>query len=80
MFYAIDSPFIVTNFTLEQLIRGDGRSIDSMVGMVVSVAVNIIFDPVLSLSVKNLNKEKIIEILITRIIKNVGISPILKWL
>lgn len=47
MFYAIGSPFIVANFTLEQLIRCDGRSVDSMVGMVISVAVNIILDPVL---------------------------------
>lgn len=47
MFYAIGSPFIVANFTLEQLIRGDGKSVDSMVGMIISVAVNIVLDPVL---------------------------------
>lgn len=45
IFYIIGTPFIIANFTLEQLIRGDGKSVESMVGMIISVAVNIILDP-----------------------------------
>lgn len=47
LFYGIGAPVIITNFTLEQLIRGEGESVQSMIGMIVSVAVNIILDPVL---------------------------------
>ncbi len=46
-FYGMGAPFIITNFTLEQLIRGDGESVESMIGMMISVGTNIIFDPIL---------------------------------
>lgn len=45
--YAIGSPFVIANFTLEQLIRGEGASITSMLGMVLSIVVNILLDPLL---------------------------------
>ena len=45
-FYSIGAPVIISNFTLEQLIRGDGESVQSMIGMILSVGVNIILDPV----------------------------------
>ena len=47
IFYGMGSPFIVANFTLEQLIRGDGESVESMIGMMISVGVNIVLDPIL---------------------------------
>lgn len=47
VFYGLGAPFIVANFTLEQLIRGDGESVESMVGMMISVGTNIILDPVM---------------------------------
>lgn len=47
VFYAIGAPFIVANFALEQLIRGDGESVESMIGMMISVGTNIILDPVM---------------------------------
>lgn len=47
IFYAMGAPFIIANFTLEQLIRGDGKSVESMVGMMISVGTNIILDPIL---------------------------------
>ena len=47
IFYGIGAPFIVANFTLEQLIRGDGESVESMIGMMISVGVNIVLDPIL---------------------------------
>lgn len=47
VFYGIGAPFIVANFTLEQLIRGDGESVESMIGMMISVGTNIILDPVM---------------------------------
>lgn len=46
-YYGIGAPFVVANFTLEQLIRGNGDSIESMIGMVISVMLNIILDPIL---------------------------------
>lgn len=46
-FYGMGAPFIIANFTLEQLIRGDGESVKSMIGMMLSVATNIILDPIL---------------------------------
>lgn len=45
-FYGVGAPFIVANFTLEQLVRGDGESVESMIGMVISVATNIVSDPI----------------------------------
>ena len=47
IFYGMGAPFIVANFTLEQLIRGDGESVESMIGMMISVGVNIVLDPIL---------------------------------
>lgn len=44
--YAIGSPFIIVNFTLAQTVRGEGAATESMIGMIISVAVNIILDPV----------------------------------
>ncbi|MCY9660163.1 MATE family efflux transporter [Paenibacillus chondroitinus] len=38
------SPFIVLFFTLENIVRAEGSSITSMVGMILSVVVNIILD------------------------------------
>ena len=52
VFYGMGAPFVVANFTLEQLIRGDGDSVQSMVGMMLSVAVNILLDPVLMFGCK----------------------------
>lgn len=43
----MSAPFIISNFALEQLIRGDGESVESMVGMMISVGTNIILDPIL---------------------------------
>ena len=47
LYYGLGSPFIVANFTLEQLIRGEGESVQSMIGMLLSVCTNIILDPVM---------------------------------
>lgn len=44
--YTIGSPFVIANFTLAQMVRGEGASTESMVGMIISVIVNIILDPV----------------------------------
>lgn len=46
-FYGMGAPFIISNFALEQLIRGDGESVESMFGMMISVGTNIILDPIL---------------------------------
>lgn len=43
----IGSPFIIANFSLEQMVRGEGASRESMIGMVVSVVVNMVLDPIL---------------------------------
>ncbi|MFE4712697.1 MATE family efflux transporter [Paenibacillus sp. NPDC056722] len=40
----IGSPFIVLFFTLENIVRSEGAAITSMVGMILSVVVNIILD------------------------------------
>lgn len=45
--YALGAPFVIANFTLEQLIRGDGESVQSMIGMMISVGVNIVLDPLM---------------------------------
>lgn len=39
------SPFVIANFTLAQTIRGEGASTESMIGMIISVVVNIVLDP-----------------------------------
>ena len=51
-FYGIGAPFIIANFTLEQMIRGEGKSVQSMIGMMISVGVNIILDPVFMFGLK----------------------------
>lgn len=45
--FVIGAPFMIANFTLGQTIRGEGAAKESMIGMVISVAVNIILDPIL---------------------------------
>lgn len=40
----VGSPFIVLFFTLENIVRSEGSAITSMVGMILSVVVNIILD------------------------------------
>ncbi|SET03289.1 MATE family efflux transporter [Paenibacillus sp. NFR01] len=40
----IGSPFVVLFFTLENIVRSEGAAITSMVGMILSVVVNIILD------------------------------------
>lgn len=40
----IGSPFVVLFFTLESIVRSEGAAITSMIGMLLSVAVNIILD------------------------------------
>ncbi|MFJ7406089.1 MULTISPECIES: MATE family efflux transporter [unclassified Lysinibacillus] len=42
----IGSPFIILNFSLEQIVRAEGSAIVSMVGMFISVAINLILDPI----------------------------------
>lgn len=44
--FAIGSPFVIANFTLAQTVRSEGASTESMIGMIISVIVNIILDPV----------------------------------
>lgn len=46
MFFTIGSPFIIANFTLEQTVRGEGASKISMAGMIISVIVNMLLDPI----------------------------------
>jgi len=42
----IGAPFIILNFSLEQLVRAEGSAIVSMVGMFISVGINLILDPI----------------------------------
>jgi putative MATE family efflux protein len=44
--YAAGVPFVIANFTLGQTVRGEGAAKESMIGMIISVIVNIILDPV----------------------------------
>jgi len=44
--FTIGCPFVTANFTLAQTVRGEGASTESMIGMIISVVVNIILDPV----------------------------------
>lgn len=44
--FVIGAPFMVANFTLAQTVRGEGAAKESMMGMIISVAVNIILDPI----------------------------------
>lgn len=45
--FIIGSPIVIANFALEQVVRAEGASTVSMNGMVLSVIVNIILDPIL---------------------------------
>lgn len=38
------SPFIICNFTVEQMVRAEGAAKESMIGMIINTAVNLIFD------------------------------------
>lgn len=42
----VGSPFVVLFFTLENIVRAEGAAITSMIGMILSVVVNIIIDAV----------------------------------
>lgn len=45
--FTIGSPFVIANFTLAETVRAEGAANESMIGMVLSVAVNIVLDPLL---------------------------------
>ena len=47
MVFIIGCPFVIANFALEQIVRAEGASTISMNGMILSVIINIIFDPIL---------------------------------
>lgn len=42
----IGAPFIILNFSLEQIVRAEGAAMVSMIGMFVSVGINLILDPI----------------------------------
>lgn len=42
----IGAPIIILNFSLEQIVRSEGAAVVSMVGMFVSVILNLILDPI----------------------------------
>lgn len=42
----IGSPFVILFFTLENIVRSEGAAITSMIGMIISVVVNIILDAI----------------------------------
>ena len=44
MIMLIGSPFVVLFFTLENIVRSEGAAITSMIGMILSVVINIILD------------------------------------
>ncbi|KMY50248.1 MATE family efflux transporter [Peribacillus loiseleuriae] len=44
MIMLIGSPFVISFFTLENIVRSEGSAITSMIGMILSVVVNIILD------------------------------------
>ena len=45
LIFTIGSPFIIANFTLSQTVRGEGAATESMIGMILSVVVNMLLDP-----------------------------------
>ncbi len=47
LIFIIGSPIVIANFALEQVVRAEGASTVSMIGMAVSVIMNIILDPFL---------------------------------
>lgn len=54
LFLFIGAPFVVSNFTLEQIVRGEGAAKESMNGMIINTAANLIFD-VLFILILHLN-------------------------
>lgn len=44
--FVVGAPFMVANFTLGQTVRGEGAAKEAMIGMIISVVVNIILDPI----------------------------------
>lgn len=42
----IGAPFIILNFSLEQIVRAEGAALVSMIGMFISVGINLILDPI----------------------------------
>jgi len=44
--YTIGAPFIIANFTLSQTLRGEGASKESLIGMLISIIINMLLDPV----------------------------------
>ena len=50
MAFIIGSPFVIANFALEQVVRAEGSSTASMIGMFLSVIINIVLDPILIFS------------------------------
>lgn len=44
--FLIGSPFVIANFILGQTVRAEGAAKESMIGMIISVIVNIILDPI----------------------------------
>lgn len=47
MILILGSPLVIGNFALEQIVRAEGASVISMNGMILSVLINILLDPVL---------------------------------
>jgi putative MATE family efflux protein len=46
LMFVIGAPFIIANFSLEQLVRAEGASTASMIGMLTGVIINMILDPI----------------------------------
>lgn len=44
--YTMGAPFIIVNFTLAQTLRGEGASKESLIGMLISIIINMLLDPV----------------------------------
>lgn len=44
--FLIGSPFVIANFTLGQTVRAEGAAKESMIGMIISVIVNVVLDPI----------------------------------
>lgn len=61
---------IILNFALEQIVRSEGASKESMYGMIISVVLNFIFDPLLILTL-NLN---VVGVALAMILSNLGSS------
>jgi len=46
LIFVIGAPFIIANFSLEQIVRAEGASTASMIGMLSGVIINMILDPI----------------------------------